>query len=347
MNTFTRTPLTAALAALLLTASWSAPALALKKEIVDEKIEKTEAKAEGWEGKIKLGANISLSSSNNVVGAQDGVTFAMGAAFEGELSLVRGGHEWRNRLEINETFTKTPTIDRVIKSTDFLLFDSVYLYTFEAWPWIGPFVRFGLKTALLPGYDVQAQEHTYTTTKLDGSTFTEPNKDSKRLTDSFMPLLLKQSAGAFGKPYKEKFFGIELRLGLGAQEFFGDDQLATTKVNSDTKTVSVKELQDYQQVGGEASVQIDGSVYEDKISYRVYAEAMIPFYTSIDDKEDRNAGELTNVELGAGLNFKLVEWASLVYEFKAVRLPLVVDEFQIQNNLLLSFSYSMTKKRGE
>ena len=343
----TRHPLIAASALLLLTAAWATPAQALKKEIVDEKIEKTEAKAEGWEGKIKLGANISLSSSNNVVGAQDGVTFSLGAAFQGELSLVRGGHEWRNRLEINETFTKTPTIDRVIKSTDFLLFDSVYLYTFEAWPWIGPFVRFGLKTALLPGYDVQAQEYTYVTTKLDGSTFTEPNKDSKRMTDSFLPTLLKQSVGAFTKPYSEKFFGIEIRLGFGAQEFFGDDQLATTKVDSDKKIVSVKELEDYSQVGGEASIQIDGSLWEDKVTYRVYAEAMIPFYTSIDDSEDRNAGELTNVELGAGLTFKLVEWASVVYEFKAVRLPLVLDEFQIQNNLLLSFSYSLHKKRGE
>ncbi len=342
-----RHPLTAAATALVLTAGWTTPALALKKEVVDEKVDKTEDAAEGWEGMVKLGANLSLASSNNVVGAQDGVTFAVGANFQGELGYVGGGHEWRNRLEIAETFTKTPAIDRLVKSMDFILFDSIYLYSFEKFPWIGPFVRFGLKSSLLPGYDVQAQPYTYKTSKLDGTSFVEAGRDSKRLTDPFFPLLLKQSAGAYARPYKENFFGIEIRLGVGANEFFGDDQLAVTKVDSDNTEVLVKELEDYQQLGGEAVVEIDGKLWEDKITYRLYAEAMIPFYTSIEDKEDRNAGELTNVELGASLTLKLVEWASISYEFKAVRLPLVLDEFQIQNNLLLTFSYSLTKKAGK
>ncbi len=319
-------------------------ALALDKKLVDEKVEKSADKPEGWEGKLSIGANISLSSASNVVGTQDGVSFALGLTIGGDLNLIRRGHEWRNRLDIAETFSKTPGLDRMIKTTDYLQFDSVYLYTFNGFPWIGPFVRFGLKTALLPGYDVRAEGYTYTTTNLDGTTFTEAGRSSKRLSDSLSPLQLKQSLGAYTKPLQKSWMGIEVRLGLGAQELFADDQLATTKVDTSKKTVALKELQDYSQLGGEAVIAINGSIYDDKILYRLYAEALIPFYTSIEDKEDRNAGELTNVELGAGLTFKVFSWASLVYEFKAIRLPLIVDEFQIQNNLLLSFSYSVHKK---
>ena len=347
MRTLTRRTVTAAAALLLSLTLGASPAIALEKEIGDEKVEKSKDKPEGWEGKLSLGANISLSSANNVVGTQDGVTFSLGLNMTGDLNLLRGGHEWRNRLEIAETFSKTPGIDRMVKTTDYLQFDSVYLYNFESMPWIGPFARFGLKTALLPGYDVRNEPYTYTTTKLDGTTVTETNEQTKRLSDSLFPLQLKQSLGAYSKPLTKTWMGIEVRLGLGAQEIFADDQLAATKVDTSKKTVALKELEDYQQVGGEATVAINGSFHEDKILYRLYAEAMIPFYTSIDDKEDRNAGELTNVELGAGLTFKLVSWASLVYEFKAIRLPLILDKFQIQNNLLLSFSYSLHKKPGE
>jgi hypothetical protein len=37
----------------------------------------------------------------------------------------------------------------------------------------------------------------------------------------------------------------------------------------------------------------------------------------------------------------LFEWASLDYELKIMRLPQLVDAWQIQNNLLLTFSYTL------
>ncbi|MBM4398523.1 MAG: hypothetical protein FJ087_22920 [Deltaproteobacteria bacterium] len=51
---------------------------------------------------------------------------------------------------------------------------------------------------------------------------------------------------------------------------------------------------------------------------------------------------MTNVELGAKVSFKLVSWASLDYEFRALRVPQVTDEFQLQNMLPLNFSYTRT-----
>jgi hypothetical protein len=53
--------------------------------------------------------------------------------------------------------------------------------------------------------------------------------------------------------------------------------------------------------------------------------------------EERNALDLTNVEFRANLSVKLVEWASLDYQFKTLREPQLIDDFQIQNNLLFTF----------
>jgi hypothetical protein len=43
-----------------------------------------------------------------------------------------------------------------------------------------------------------------------------------------------------------------------------------------------------------------------------------------------------NIDLGGQLSFKLVEWASLDYQIKAVREPQVLDGFQVRNSLLLT-----------
>lgn len=321
------------------------PAQALTKEIVDEKVEVRNEKPEGWYGTLKLGVNISLSSTDNVVGAQDGTSFSLGANIGGTLDYLRAGHEWRNILEISEGYTKTPNISRFIKSTDYLTFESIYLFHFERFPWLGPFVRFGLRTALLPGYDVRDADYNYNLTKIDGTTVTgfATSKDTLHLTDAFMPLQLKESIGAYGKPVNNPAYALEIRLGLGSQQIFADGGYAVSKVDTTTKAITLKELETYAQVGGELALLFNGTLYEDKIIYRLTAEALIPFYNSGTNLEDKNALELTNLEFGAGLTFKVFSWASVVYEFKAVRTPQLLDDFQIQNNLLLSFSYTLSK----
>ena len=54
-------------------------------------------------------------------------------------------------------------------------------------------------------------------------------------------------------------------------------------------------------------------------------------------RKNAQQNSLTNVEFRANLSVKLVEWASLDYQFKTLREPQLIDEFQIQNNLLFTF----------
>ena len=68
---------------------------------------------------------------------------------------------------------------------------------------------------------------------------------------------------------------------------------------------------------------------------------MTPFaHSALPAGDNRGAMALTNVEIDATLSFKLVDWASLDYELKALRQPQLLDRFQVQNNLLLTFGLS-------
>jgi len=41
-----------------------------------------------------------------------------------------------------------------------------------------------------------------------------------------------------------------------------------------------------------------------------------------------------------------LSWASLDYSFKAIREPQLLDKWQVQNNLLLSFAYTLVRAQA-
>ena len=304
---------------------------------VVEKAKKTTIK-QGWGGSVNLGANVSMGHASSVVGKPDGISFAFGMDFAGALNWSRGGHEWRNSMTVTEMFSKTPTIDGVSKTADKLYLESIYLYHFKKFPWIGPFGRVAFETSAFPGNDMQPDEYAYKVTMQDG-TSTVSRDTSFRLTDAFRPIILKESVGAFAKPYSEPWAQVEFRLGVGSRQVFADEQYVVSKVDKENKTISIKETETYAEAGGELAAYVWGKYYDGKISYKVGAEVLIPFANSV-DTGDQDALDLTSVEFLARLSFKLVSWASLEYEFSAKRLPMLQEDWMVQNSLFLSFAYT-------
>ena len=103
------------------------------------------------------------------------------------------------------------------------------------------------------------------------------------------------------------------------------------------------------QLGVETAADVWGTVSDKRVTYRVGVDLMVPFAHTALRPEDqgKSAFDLMNVELGGQLSFKLVEWASLDYQLKAVREPQVLDAFQVRNSLLLTLGlgYSVGKKK--
>ena len=300
---------------------------------------KKDGLVQGWNPYFTIGANISFGHNYQVVGQQNGQSWTLGGSIDTGVEYNGGPHQWLTNLAILATFNYGPPINEFVKSADSLVLHSEYYYRIPKVSWLGPYADFKLETSMFEGEDVRADSNN--TWVMDGQVIHKGKR--LKLTESFQPLTLKEVVGLFARPFSKKSFQWQFTAGIGSYQVFADGQKALDDDDS-TPVIEVKALHSYWQAGAEAGTEIKGIVLNDRLSYRVYANAMFPFaHTS--DKQDRNIIELTNVEMGAKLSVQIFSWASLDYEFKAVRQPQLVDQFQIQNNLLLTFKYTPVKKR--
>ena len=300
-----------------------------------KKAAEAEKKPDGWDFTTTIGSSTAFNDNRDVIGQPEGSSWLIGVNFTGAADMLYGKHEWRNSLGLKLSFARTPIIEEFVKSSDELSFETIYIYRFWQ-PWLGAFTRFGMQTALLAGKDVRAGDVTYALP--DGTTAV---KDRLTMTDAFNPMKLKESAGLVYTPLASDAVSIETRAGFGGRQVFADDQMVLAD-DKDTDTIEISALKSYNQLGSELTASMWGKLYGKLVTYKLNAEAMTPFvHDELLAGDERSAIDLTNVELSMKLSFKLISWASLDYEFKAVREPQLLDEWQIQNNLLLTFSYSL------
>jgi len=297
-----------------------------------------EEKKDSIDWRLISGATFTLQDNKNVVGQQDGTAVTFGFKLDTGVDVRDGDHEWRNSLGIQAGLTRTPAVDRFVKSQDVLDLESIYLYHIT--DWFGAFARVAYNTTMFRGADVRAEPTNYLITQLDGTTSNVNGVTTLNLTDPFLPSRFRESLGLFLQPYAKEILSVETRLGGGARQTLANGQLAIVPDDEATPEVDVKELDDVFQVGAEVAVELWGSFQEKKITYRVAAEAMTPFYNNAPDSDDKSTFELTNFNARASLSVKLVEWASLDYEFGAIYEPQLVDTVQIRNNLLLTFAFA-------
>ncbi|MCA9523722.1 MAG: DUF3078 domain-containing protein [Myxococcales bacterium] len=295
-------------------------------------------KKQGWIPYLSIGGNVSFGHSHNVVGSANGASWTLGLNLDGRIALNRLPHEWRNKLQITETFTRTPAIPRFTKSADALRFNSIYLYHIKDL-WFGPFASLTANTALFHGFDDRAATTTYQITELDGRANL---RAGTRLQTSkpFTPTTLKEAVGFFAQPFQRRWLNIELRLGIGANQTFVDRALALDD-NADTKDIiEYKRLRDFSTVGIELEAEFTGK-FRKIITYSVSGDLYYPFYKSI--PTDLSQAQRLHVEIEAKLGVKLASWASLDYVLTAKRLPFLSREWQVQNGLLLSIAFVVGK----
>lgn len=323
-------------------------AVALEKEYVAAPAPKTNDDA-GWHGSLRVGANVNFMHNRKVVGQLDGSQLTLGVSFDGDIGYRKGPHDWRNGLSLLEGFGYGPPINAFIKNSDTLKFDSAYFYHPAAAPWVGPFARVGMLTSLFEGADYRAAPVDYVVTnEIDAGTGNPriiAQKKRFKLTESFLPTTLKESVGVFLNPYSKEVLDIMILAGLGSHQVFAKDQFGLAD-DAATPAIELKRLTEFVQVGLEAGLAFTGAAYAGKVKYKAYADVLMPFYrTNKEPGEKRKDYEFTNVEIGGLLSFKLVDWASVDYILKVLRQPQLVAEWQVQNVLLLTFSYSYAQRQ--
>lgn len=312
-------------------------------DIIPDKMLEEVHKIEGWDFLLTPSASLAISDNRSVVGQAEGLTMTVGAKLAAGTFFRKKAHEWRTTLDVTELFSHTPSLEEFVKSTDIVKLESIYL--FHLLKWLGPFARVNLDSTLLEGFDIRPERVTYNITYLDGTSETRSGF-RLRLNDGFEPLTLKEAVGFFAKPFEGKAFNLEGKLGFGGLHVFVNDGL-TVKDDGGTPEIEVMELEGFTQAGGVLDLAAFGEMYDKKLTYRVGAEIMLPFINDLQEGDDRGIGELTNIEFNATVSFKVLEWLSIDYVLRVVRLPQLLDEWQVQNNLLVTASYTVFKPKHE
>lgn len=310
-----------------------------------------DGKPAGWHPLLRFAGNAALGQSKNTPGTPDGVSLQLGylinAAVDYLSTLKR--NEWANTLDMALSYTRTPVVDAFVKSNDSIDFRSTYLYHPAGLPWLGPFVQFRLSAPMLKGYEVRADPTSVVRLKPGQDSVdengapivdvTEYESEKKiPLTDPFAPMTLRESVGVFAIPLDKPWLKTDFRLGFGAWETFVQGGYVIEDNEDTADLLELRQMQDSVQLGPELGIILKGA-HKEIIKYAASALFMQPVYQSVDT--DLEGLELLNMEFQVGLGVKITKYFSIDYAFKAYKQPLIVDDWQIQNNLLLTLVFEV------
>ncbi|HAG90723.1 MAG TPA: hypothetical protein DCL41_02565 [Bdellovibrionales bacterium] len=297
-------------------------------------------KVMGWTKSANLGANISFSSSKDVVGQTDGTSETYGANLKSTFNYNTELSEWKNTVSLIETTTKTPAVPRFVKSSDELSLESLYLRSLESYPAVGPYGRLNASTSIFKGEDIQGSDKSYVIQDENGNVTSGPfNASTVRLTDGFKPLTTKESVGFFWKAKEEENVKILVRLGFGAVQVQAADQYAVNGKDA-SGNIIVQKLENVNQAGLESGFSIKGK-FDEKTSYEAGLETLTPFINNKKSGDNRDAFRLTNVEGFAKLSSNITSWASFGYDYKMKLQPQLVDRVQNIHMIVINANYNL------
>jgi hypothetical protein len=297
----------------------------------------TETKKNGVSPSLSASSNFVLNDNRSFIGQEDGSVITFGLSLKGNLDFFYDNHDLRLAMDVIEQFSKTPVLDRFTKTTDNLKIELTYLYHISTF-W-GPYAKGTLETSILPSYYETVDEQMYQ--KPDFST---KRTNSMQIVPSLKPITIKESLGLFYAPLKRKDITLETKGGFGALHtmasgaYFVDDNPTTTDV------IELSEFKSFNQAGSSLSLNVNGSIEtKSVITYDLKFEMLTPFI--YDDPQERDSWELTNYDASLTLSTQLTSWLSINYQLKLVKQPQLIDEWQVQNNIMLSLNYLLIGKK--
>ncbi len=335
---FHRIPAGLASATAVLFAIESATAQNVVDDALVAKAKASEELEDGWSRGLALGFTGSFNHSDHVIGAPDGSTVQFGIVLSGDADMVTGAHEWENELKLQHTQSKSPALDRFVKSVDQLDLQTTYFYHLASSDWFGPFARASLSTSVLKGYEVRTAD-TNVHRVDEGGAVTDsvvPAEKDIDLTGAFEPMLLKETLGIFADLIREDDINVGSNAGLGLQQVVVGDGYAVSAEDGTELTLS--QLQGASEIGAEIEFDLNGKSGE-SLTYEATLNLFYPVSSS--SEIDFNGLDALNTDLSGKVSFKLSGWASLDYVLGVKRLPVLLDEWQITNGFILTAGFSL------
>jgi hypothetical protein len=300
-----------------------------------------------WNPFLNLTSTISLIQNSSVVGQVEGFSMLFGLGVTGGADYVNGKHLLRTSLSLNEGFARTPVVDELIKTNDVVKLEGLYNYFITKD--YGLFGRLALSTSAFPADDVRGVATSWVEKNPADPTMNIPlnqNAFRQRLAGSLRPFSISESAGMFFDPLKKEKLSVSVRAGIGGRHTFAGDVLLIDD-NKATPEVEVLRLANVHQLGAEAFAGASGKTKDGRANYKAGLSILLPVVNN--DKYDRSIGTLARIGFEGQVTFNMYSWMGLVYSLNITRdaqlFPEGDEAIQIQNTLLLTFQFSIVKKR--
>jgi len=295
-----------------------------------------------WQFKAKFSSNFSFTNNKDYVGQTDGSIYQFNINTESSANWHHTQHELLNELHILYGLSKTPQLEDIFKSKDQIQYISTYLYHLKTIDWIGPFARFKFTSSLFKGYYVSSNDENlilnYANGQVENIGILKANSRFN-LVKSFEPMTIRGNLGFFANPYDSKKLKVELKFGSGFQRIITNDGFVLAD-DSTTTEIELNQLEDHTEAGLELETNLSGLINEN-VKWSVLSNFFFPLNDQDNINEELDGIEKLNTNIEGKLSSKLTQHFSMDYLLVIKRQPLILDEWQIQNGVVVNFHYDL------
>ena len=291
----------------------------------------------------------SYMHNHSVAGKTDGHYFQTDANIVFNYKYKESIHEVLTDLNLKEGVSYTPAFDGWVIANDLFKLDFRYNLMFHKIA--GYYLKAGLETHFLPGYDYRNEDTTYN--DVDGKSLTSKEKKRKYKTaEPGKPLYLTEGTGIFVRPVEREDANLEVYAGLAGREVFVGDTLIVSDFDDTDNIATLKGLNNVYEIGGEAGLTLNGFLKNRVVAYDLMARVIMPFYMPDDTKDNYKADpeddfkwlDALQFETRFRLDFNVHKYVAFNYELNVKKDFAVVRDWQVSNALYLSVFYELDKK---
>ena len=306
-----------------------------------------------------------------VAGRADGHYFQTDANILFNYKYKESIHEVLTDLNWKEGVSYTPAFDGWVIANDLFKFDFRYNLMFHKIA--GYYLKAGLETHFLPGYDYRADDTDYVDATEseqedsgevdeEGNAIMQTKRLAKgerkfKLAKSGKPFYLTEGTGIFVRPVEREEANLEIYAGLAGREVWVGNTWALDSYEDDVATIKL--LNNVYEVGAEAGLTLKGYIKDRIVAYDLMARVIKPFY--MPEETEKNYSKITVLDNGDvqyeyseldslqfetrfRLDLNLHKYVAFNYEINVKRDYAMVRKWQVSNALYLSLYYELDKK---
>jgi hypothetical protein len=290
---------------------------------------------------------LGLADARSWLGRSDGGAIEAGVRSRFALQLLHERHALTVEATAAAAIAPSPHGDDLVKGTDGLAADVRWVRYVMSW--FGPYVRAGAGASLFRATDDRDADTAFRVERAAGRVETIV-AERLVLTEPLRPVTLHQEAGAAIHPVRTAPVDVVLLAGVGGRQTLAEGQLALDD-DPATATVEVLEARDAAHFGVVGGVAIDGALDAIALDVRLRLDTSFPVVHTEPPAGSAGAAsgeagpmDLASLEASGQLAFALGSFASIGYEFAAVREPLVLDAIQFKSSLCLTLGVSLGER---